>query len=256
MADQLTFLGHSTVLIDLDGVRLLTDPLLGHLVAWAIRRHAPAVLPGELEGLSAVFISHGHLDHLDLASLRALPGRPAFFVPVGLGRVVAAVASGPVHEMRVGDRIDLGDLTLEAVHAEHGRRRSLFTAAEDALGLVMAGSARVYFAGDTDLFPAMSDLAGRVDVALLPVGGWGPTLGRGHLDPVRAAEAAARIQPAVAIPIHWGTLFPVGLRRLARRRFEGPGEAFREAVAARGGSIEVRILQAGQSMTLDAGAGR
>jgi L-ascorbate metabolism protein UlaG (beta-lactamase superfamily) len=158
--------------------------------------------------------------------------------------------------MRVGDRIDLGDLTLEAVHAEHGRRRSLFTAAEDALGLVMAGSARVYFAGDTDLFPAMSDLAGRVDVALLPVGGWGPTLGRGHLDPVRAAEAAARIQPAVAIPIHWGTLFPVGLRRLARRRFEGPGEAFREAVAARGGSIEVRILQAGQSMTLDAGASR
>ena len=67
MADRLTFLGHSTVLIDLDGVRLLTDPLLGHLVAWAIRRHVPAVLPGELEGLSAVFVSHGHLDHLDLA---------------------------------------------------------------------------------------------------------------------------------------------------------------------------------------------
>ena len=118
------------------------------------------------------------------------------------------------------------------------------------------GSTRVYFAGDTDLFPTMSDLAGRVDVALLPVSGWGPTLGRGHLDPVRAAEAAARIQPAIAIPIHWGTLFPVGLRRLARRRFEGPGEAFREAVAARGGRIAVRVLQPGQSMALDAGAGR
>jgi L-ascorbate metabolism protein UlaG (beta-lactamase superfamily) len=256
VADRLTFLGHSTVLIDLDGVRLLTDPLLGHLVAWAIRRHVPAVLLGEIEGLSAVFISHGHLDHLDLASLRALPGRPTIFVPVGLGRVVAAVARGPVHEMRVGDRLRLGDLTLEAIHAEHGRRRSLFTTAEDALGVLVAGSTRVYFAGDTNLFPAMSDLAGRVDVALLPVGGWGPTLGRGHLDPVRAAEAAARIQPGIAVPIHWGTLFPVGLRRLARRRFEGPGEAFHDAVATRAVRVDVRILRPGQSMALNAGADR
>ena len=253
MADRLTFLGHSTVLIDLDGVRLLTDPLLGHDVAWVIRRHGPAVLPGELEGLSAVFISHGHLDHLDLASLRALPGRPACFVPVGLGRVVGAVARGAVHEMRVGECLRLGGLTLEAVHAEHGRRRSLFTRSEDALGVLVTGSTSVYFAGDTDLFAAMSDLAGRVDVALLPVSGWGPTLGPGHLDPVRAAEAAARIRPGIAIPIHWGTLFPIGLRRLARRRFEEPGEAFRDAVAARAVRVDVRILLPGESVPLAGG---
>jgi len=158
--------------------------------------------------------------------------------------------------MRPGDRLKVGALTLEAVHAEHGRRRSPFTASEGALGILIAGSTTVYFAGDTDLFPAMRELAGRVDVSLLPVGGWGPTLGRGHLDPVRAAEAAERIQPAIAIPIHWGALFPVGLRRLARRRFDGPGEAFREALAARGSRVAVRILQPGQSMALDAGPGR
>jgi len=73
---------------------------------------------------------------------------------------------------------------------------------------------------------------------------------------VRAAEAAARIQPGIAVPIHWGTLFPVGLRRLARRRFEGPGEAFHDAVAARAVRVDVRILQPGQSMALNAGAGR
>ena len=256
VADRLTFLGHSTVLIDLDGVRLVTDPLLGHLASGAIRRQVPAVTPGELDGLSAVLISHGHLDHLDIASLRALPGRPAVIVPVGLGRLVEQIARRPVHEMRVGDRIRLGELTLEAVHAEHGRRRSLLTSSEDALGLVIAGSTRLYFAGDTDLFPAMSDLAGRVDVALLPVSGWGLTLGPGHLDPVRAAEAAARIRPGIAIPIHWGALFPVGLRRLARRRFEGPGEAFRDAVAARAAGVDVRILLPGQSLALEAGAGR
>jgi len=117
VGDRLTFLGHSTVLVDLDGVRVLTDPLFGHLAAGAIRRHVPAVLPGALGDLAAVFISHGHLDHLDLASLRALPGHPELIVPAGLGHVVAKVARGVVHEMRVGDRLQVGDLTLEAVHA-------------------------------------------------------------------------------------------------------------------------------------------
>jgi L-ascorbate metabolism protein UlaG (beta-lactamase superfamily) len=237
-------------------VRVLTDPLLGHLAAGVIRRHVPAVLPEVLQRLSAVFISHGHLDHMDLASLRALPGQPAFIVPVGLGRVVAKAVRGAVHEMRTGDRLQVGDLQLEAVQAEHSRRRSPFTSAERALGVLIAGSTRVYFAGDTDLFPAMRQLAGRVDVALLPVSGWGPTLGRGHLDPSRAAEAAVRIRPAIATPIHWGTLYPFGLRRIARRRFDGPGEAFGEAVAARAPHVDVRILQPGQSMPLEGRAER
>ena len=251
MGNRLTFLGHSTVLIDLDGVRVLTDPLLGHLAAGALRRQVPAVSADALMDISAVFISHGHLDHLDLASLRALPGAPALIVPVGLGRVVSDAARGEVHEMRAGDRLQIGALTLEAVHAEHSRCRSLFTSAESPLGLLIVGSTSVYFAGDTGLFPEMRQLAGRVDVALLPVGGWGPTLGRGHLDPRRAAEAAVRICPAIATPIHWGTLYPLGLRRVAGRRFDGPGEAFRDAVAARAAPIEVRVLRPGQSMPLD-----
>jgi L-ascorbate metabolism protein UlaG (beta-lactamase superfamily) len=251
LGDRLTFLGHSTVLVDLDGVRVLTDPLLGHLAAGSIRRQVPAVLPGALVGLSAVFISHGHYDHLDLSSLRALPGEPEFIVPVGLGRVVAKAARGVVHEMRAGDRLRVGDLTLEAVPAEHGRRRSPYAIAESALGILISGSTGVYFAGDTDLFPGMGRLAGRVDVALLPVSGWGPTLGRGHLNPLRAAEAAIRIRPAIAMPIHWGTLYPVGLRRVMGGRFEGQGEAFRQAVEARTALIDVRILQPGQSMPLN-----
>ncbi len=249
VGDRLTFLGHSTVLVDIDGVRVLTDPLLGHL-ALAIRRQVPAVPPETLGDLAAVFISHGHLDHLDLDSLRALPGEPEMIVPAGLGRVVAKAARGEVHEMRAGGTVRIGELVLEAVHAEHDRRRSPFTVAESALGLLIRGSTRVYFAGDTGLFPGMRDLAGRVDVALLPVGGWGPTLGQGHLDPRRAAEAAVRIRPAIATPIHWGTLYPIGLRRFAGRQFEGPGEAFREAVAARTAEIEVRVLQPGQSMAM------
>jgi L-ascorbate metabolism protein UlaG (beta-lactamase superfamily) len=255
VGDRLTFLGHSTVLVDIDGVRVLTDPVLGHL-AVAIRRQVPTVPPDSLGDLSAVFISHGHWDHLDLASLRALPGQPAVIVPVGLGRIVAKAARGVVHEMRAGDRLQIDGVTLEAVHAEHDNRRSPFTKAESALGILIAGSTNVYFAGDTGLFAEMQQLAGRVDVALLPVSGWGLTLGRGHLDPRQAAEAAVRISPAIATPIHWGTLYPLGMRRLARRHFEDPGEAFRKAVAARAAGIDVRVLQPGQSMPLDARAGR
>jgi L-ascorbate metabolism protein UlaG (beta-lactamase superfamily) len=256
VGDRLTFFGHSTVLVDLDGVRVLTDPTFGHLAAGALRRQVPAVLAETLADLSAVFISHGHWDHLDLASLRALPGEPDIFVPAGLGRLVARATHRTVHEMRAGDRLKVGALTLEAVHAEHGRRRSLFTIAESALGILIAGSAGVYFAGDTDVFPEMERLAGRVDVALLPVGGWGPRLGRGHMDPARAAEAAALIDPRIAVPIHWGALYPLGLRRLAGRRFETPGEAFRDAVAARSPAIEVRVLRPGESMPLDGSAPR
>jgi len=94
VGDRLTFLGHSTVLVDLDDVRVLTDPLFGHVAGGAIRRHVPAVFPEAVGDVSAVFISHGHLDHLDLDSLRALPGQPVLVVPAGLGRIVARVAHG------------------------------------------------------------------------------------------------------------------------------------------------------------------
>jgi L-ascorbate metabolism protein UlaG (beta-lactamase superfamily) len=255
VGNRLTFFGHSTVLVELDGVRVLTDPLFGHMGAGVIRRHVPTVPLDTLGELSAVFISHGHWDHLDIASLRALPGRPEVIVPVGLGRIVGKSAAGLIHELRAGDRLQVGGLTLEAVSAQHGGRRSLFTASE-ALGVLITGSTSVYFAGDTDLFAEMAQLAGRVDVALLPVGGWGPRLGRGHMNPRRAAEAVARIRPSVATPIHWGTLYPLGLRRLARRRFENPGEAFRIAVAARDPGVTVRILQPGESMPLEGSAER
>ena len=198
MGDRLTFLGHSTVLIDSNGVRLLTDPLLGHLAAGALRRHVPPVSPETLVDLSAVFISHGHLDHLDLESLRALPGEPAVIVPAGLGRIAAKAARGAVHEMRAGDRLAVGHLMLEAVHAEHSRRRSLFTSAEEALGILIDGSTRVYFAGDTDFTPEMHDIA--VDIAMLPVSG------TYVMTSEEAAEAALAIHPKIAVPMHYGAI--------------------------------------------------
>lgn len=96
------------------------------------------------------------------------------------------------------------------------RSASLSAGARQREGEAKRDLPRIYFAGDTDLFPAMADWAGLFDVALLPVWGWGPTLGEGHMDPKhRAAEACRLIQPQLAIPIHWGTLYPMAMHRLS-----------------------------------------
>ena len=154
-------------------------------------------------------------------------------------------------ELVEGDRVPVGDITVEAVHAAHDGRRNPFGRAGRGTGIRDRGSAsRVYFAGDTDLFAGMSDLAGRVDVALLPVGGWGPRVPAGHLDPDRAAEAVARIRPRIAVPIHWGTLRAWG----AQRGLDpvAPARSFAEAVGRVAPATEVRILMPGQRLALAA----
>jgi L-ascorbate metabolism protein UlaG (beta-lactamase superfamily) len=107
----------------------------------------------------------------------------------------------------------------------------------------------VYFAGDTGLFPEMSHL-GPIDSALLPVGGWGPWLRGGHLDHVRATEALRRIRPASALPIHWGTYWPMGMRR--SWRFTDPGARFAAEAEAVVPDVDVRVVQVGERVAVPA----
>jgi len=120
---------------------------------------------------------------------------------------------------------------------------------------VIRGSRSVYFPGDTDLFPGMDALAGTLDLALLPVWGWGPNIGPGHMDPGRAAEAAAILRPHLAVPIHWGTFYPAGLRHVKPQPLAAPGRQFAEAAARLAPGVEVRILAPGESLELDRPAG-
>jgi L-ascorbate metabolism protein UlaG (beta-lactamase superfamily) len=116
------------------------------------------------------------------------------------------------------------------------------------VGYLIRASRSVYFAGDTDLFPAMQDMRGIVDVALLPVWGWGPRLGPGHLDPERAARAAALLAPEVAIPIHWGTLARWPGRGLPDP--ERPAREFAAQTKRYAPAVDVRVLTPGQSTTV------
>ncbi len=273
-ADRIVFLGHATVLIEVDGVRLLTDPLLRGRVAH-LRRQVPLVDPDVFADTDAVLISHLHYDHLDLASLRLLGLDAALLLPVGAGELLRRNGFTHVSELSMGETASVGAITVTAVEARHdGRRRpGPGGLRAETLGYVVNGRRTVYFAGDTELFEGMSGLMSgldrddmsdlssrldcdrppalspRLDVALLPVAGWGPKLGPGHMDPLDAARAVRLLAPRVAIPIHWGTLLSIGIARRHRERLGDPPRLFARHVARLAPDVEVRILEPGQETT-------
>jgi L-ascorbate metabolism protein UlaG (beta-lactamase superfamily) len=250
---RVTWLGHATVLVALDGVRLLTDPVFRGWIAH-IRRVAPVPDEAALEGIDAVLLSHLHYDHLDLPSLRRL-GRDVHIVaPAGSGKFLRRAGLVRVSELRVGEEVRIGPVTIVATEADHDPRRSLFGAEAPAIGYLIRGSARVYFAGDTDLFDGMEALAEGLDVALLPVSGWGPRLPQGHLDPKSAARALRLLRPKAAIPIHWGTYRRIGLER-APEALREPAESFARHAGELAPEVDVRILPVGGSFELEALAG-
>jgi L-ascorbate metabolism protein UlaG (beta-lactamase superfamily) len=247
---RLTYVGHATVLIDQASTRMLTDPLVRRRIAHVVRR-APAPRLEALSSLDAILISHAHADHLDVPSLRRLAPAAHVIAPRGCAPILRRAGAREVIELSAGGRCDVGAIGVEAVHAEHDGRRHPLGRRMPALGFLLDGPARIYFAGDTDLFDGMRELAGRVDVALLPIWGWGPRLPAGHLDPATAARAVALIQPAIAIPIHWGTMRSLGARIGHDPR--APALAFAEAVASLAPATDVRILLPGETTQLPGG---
>lgn len=243
----LTYVGHATVLIELAGVRLLTDPLLGPGILH-VRRRVPVPAIEDLSELDALLISHAHRDHLDHHSLRLLaPDRPVI-VPRGCASLVRRGGVRQVIELDEGDRVAVGDVVVEAVHAAHDGRRHPFGRPIAALGYLVEGPCRIYFAGDTDLFAGMSALAGRVEVAVLPIWGWGPRVPAGHLDPVRAADAVAQVKPQIAVPIHWGTLRAWGAQH--GHDPVAPAREFAEAVRRVAPETAVQVLMPGERVAL------
>ena len=246
-----TWWGHASVTLELAGLRVLTDPVLTDRVAF-LRRFGPTP-PRSAASADVVIVSHLHGDHLHLPSLRLLPARTRLIAPRGAARLLADVHPG-VEEVGPGDVIQVGAVQMTAVHAEHDDRRHPWSQhSGKALGFVFSTKGHsVWFAGDTGLFDEMAAL-GPIDTALIPVGGWGPTLGPEHLDPDQAAEAVQRVGARDAIPIHYGTLWPRGLRPLApalfRAKCREPGARF--ATALSGSGVRPHVLGLGQSVVID-----
>ena len=243
-AGTLTWLGHSCAVIELDGHVVVTDPVLRARIAHLRRK--TRVESAVLDHADLILVSHTHHDHLDLPSLDRLDPGAQVFVPAGAGGLLRRRGFRVVQEVVPGDEVSVGSIRIRVTHAEHAAGLRVGTGKTQPVGYVIGGTQTVYFAGDTDLFEGMGAL-GRVDVALLPVAGWGARLPVGHLDPARAVEALELIEPRLAIPIHWGTYAPWR----PPRGDDTPAQAFAELAATVIPTVDVRVLRPGQSCGLD-----
>jgi L-ascorbate metabolism protein UlaG (beta-lactamase superfamily) len=239
---SVTWLGHSTVVIELDGARFITDPILtrrvGHL------RRADDVPQAARDGIDVVLVSHVHLDHLHVRSLRRIERAATLVIPRHAGSIVRRLGFAEVREVVPGDLLELGGVTVEVTPAEHGEVRRFIRERAPAVGFALRGSASVYFAGDTDRFPQMAEIA-PVDVALLPIAGWGPRLPPGHLDARGAAAALRLLRPRIAVPVHWGTLCGP-----FKTWDEAPAAEFVRLAAALAPDVTVRVLAIGETLQL------
>jgi L-ascorbate metabolism protein UlaG (beta-lactamase superfamily) len=256
MAVKVTWWGHATTTIELGGLRILTDPVL-HTRLAHLRRVSGPNPDVRARQADAVLISHLHADHLHIPSLRELGRGVRIIAPRGTAGVLRSETRllDQLEEIDVDGAVEVGGLRIRAVPAAHdGHRLPGSRHVAPALGFVLATTAdSVWFAGDTGLFDAMSDI-GPVGTAIVPVGGWGPTLGPHHLDPAQGAEAVRRVGARDAVPVHYGTFWPVGLRRVHppsyRRMFADPGARFAAALAQADPGSRAHVLGLGESIRL------
>lgn len=244
---RVTYIGHATVEIEEGGTRVITDPMLRARVG-LLKRIVPAPALDGLRGPDAVLISHAHHDHLDLPSLRLLAPK-RLLVPDGYGPWLRRAGFREVTEVRPDDRVRIGALEVTGTRASHDGRRLPWSPARGALGYMVHGASRIFFAGDTELFAGMRGLGDRLDLALLPIWGWGPRLGPGHMDPFDAARATAALAPRVAIPIHWGTYAS------PTAHWKGdpsqPARAFERVTETLAPVVDVRVLAPGASTSIE-----
>ena len=251
MAGCITHLGHATCLIELDRAKILTDPLLRPNLL-TLKRICPAVDPADLPPLDLVLVSHLHHDHCDPATLRRLPGRPEIVAPHGARDFLQRHRLDHVTEVGPGTTIARAGVALSALRVDHSGERLPLGPHAPALAFEISGSRRIYFAGDTGYFAPMRTDPADLDVALLPVSGWGARLGAGHLDPQSAARAAAQLRPRFAVPIHWGAYRQYWTRRKGRgSRRENPAREFSIALSQLDPGVEVVVLSPGSATRLE-----
>lgn len=237
---QVTWYGHASALVELDGARILLDPVWSDRCSPSQqvgpkRLHPVPCSLAELGRVDAVVISHDHYDHLDMDSIKELAalGVGVFLVPLGVG---AHLERWGVPEERIVERdwdegFDIAGVRVTAVEAQHFSGRGLRRDGTLWASWVIAGeSGRVFFSGDTgyfDGYPGIAQAYGPFDVALMAVGAYDPSWPTIHLNPEEAVEAAIDLGSPLVLPIHWCTfsLAPHPWAEPVERLLAAAGEA-------------------------------
>lgn len=246
-----TWWGHASVTVEIGGVRVALDPLFTDRLVH-LRRYSAS--PSDIAwDADLVLISHLHADHLHRTSLRRFPADIPIVMPRGGESLLSKLGPERVRGVAPGEVLEIAGTRITVLGATHeGRRGPQSKAVGPALGFrVDAAGRSFWFPGDSELRDDMADV-GRVDLALVPIGGWGPTLEDGHMDPVAGAAAVELVGATTVVPVHWGTFWPVGMASVRRANhdhlFRTPGSRFVEAMA--GSDIEVLLAAHGERVTL------
>lgn len=228
---DVTWWGHSFVTVDLPGASVATDPLMTRRL-FHLRRTSPPP-PSTATQCDLVLISHLHHDHLHMPSLRRFDDDVPIVVPRGAGAAVKSLERLATIEVEPGDRLRVAGVDIEVLPADHGgtRLKGAGSASAPALGFrFSAGGRSCWYPGDTG--PMDFSAIDPVDLALAPIGGWGPSLGGGHVSPDQAVDAVAQVGARWVLPVHYGTFWPFVLRTGTRSHthwFATPADRFREA---------------------------
>lgn len=220
---RVTWFGHSSTLVEIDDARVLTDPVWGERsspISWMGPRrwYAPPVALEDLPAIDAVVISHDHYDHLQRGTIEAMAGwDTAFVVPLGVGAHLAywGVPEDRIVELDWWDRAEVGDLEIVATPARHASGRHVLDQNHTLwAGYALIGAEhRVYYSGDTGLFPGLREIGDRLgpfDLTMIEAGAYDRAWPDWHIGPEQAVLAHRLVRGEVMLPVHWG-LFDLAL---------------------------------------------
>ena len=243
--DAAVFIGHATVLVHLNGRKFLTDPLYLQRL-FILNRHDPPGIPfAKLPNLDFILISHGHLDHMDLNTLRLFPRRLPVIVPEKLEGYLTRMGFQDVRPLRWREHTRIGSLRIHALPVKHHPGRSLAETRSIPQSYLVQGTKGVFFAGDSALTERFQEIGRKfsIDLALLPIGNYSPRIFRSmHMSPEDALTAMEWLGAKRMVPIHWGAF------RLSLESVKSPPRRFADLLHERRMNPRAILLRPGESV--------
>jgi L-ascorbate metabolism protein UlaG (beta-lactamase superfamily) len=251
-----TFIGHSSFLLQMDGRKVLIDPVFAKRLVVLRRQRRPGLLVEELPPIDLVLLTHAHMDHLDVSSLRRviratrrLTGKtPEVVVPKGVEDLVSSLGFSQVHGLAWWEQIDVQGLHVTMTPCRHWGARMFRDTHRGYGGYVIGGTDHsVYHSGDTAYFDGFSEIGSRLkpQVALLPIGAYFPDSYRTvHTSPEEAVRAFLELGADQMVPMHYGTF------RLGREPMDEPLQRLKAEAARLGLNGKLKILEEGETMHL------